>query len=86
MAKIKDLKFELLPQTPHSPDIVLIYFYLFANIKKRAQWKRFTDDNQVSDGVNGYFKELDTSAYQSDITTSQHRKKCIELNGDYFET
>ena len=38
----------------------------------------------VSDAVeNGYFEDLDKSAYQSSITALEHQwKNCAELNGD----
>ena len=49
-----------------------------------TQWKRFTGDNQVSDAVNGYFEDLDKSAYQYGITTLEHSKH-TKVNTDYVE-
>ena len=80
MVKIKELKFDLLPHPPYLLYLVLSGFYLFANLKKWITVKIFTNDNQVSDAINGYFKCLDKSAHQSGITTLDHYwEKCCFL-------
>ena len=39
-----------------------------------ARWKKkFTDDNKVSDAVNGDFEYIDKSAYQSGITDNKYK-------------
>ena len=86
LAKMKEFKFELLPHWPYLPYLAPIDFYLFPNLKKWFSGKRFTDYNQVSDTVNGYFEDINNLAYQSGIIALEHRwKKYIELNGDYVE-
>ena len=56
--KIKGLKFILLPRSPYLPYLMQSDFYLFPNLKKWLTGKRFTDDNQVSDAVNGCFEPV----------------------------
>ena len=62
MAKIKELKLELLPHLPYSPDLAPSDFCLFPNLTKWLSGKRFADNNQVIDVVNGYFEDLNKSA------------------------
>ena len=69
MAKINELKFELLPHAHYSPDLALSNYFLFPNLKK---WLggRFTNNEEVESAVNGYFEEFNGSYY----------KQAIELN------
>lgn len=86
MAKINDLKFELMPHPPYSPDLAPSDYYLFPNLKKWLGGKRFADNEEVIEAVNGYFEELDESVYRDGITRLEHRyEKCISLGGDYVE-
>ena len=86
MAKIHELKFELLPHPPYSPDLAPCDFHLFPNLKKWLGGKRFMTDDEVIQAVNSYFEDLDKSLYYSGVTALEHRwVKCIELNGDYVE-
>ena len=48
MAKIKQLKFKLIPHPPYSPYLTPSDFYLFPNLKKWLDRKRFTDDKSAT--------------------------------------
>jgi len=86
MAKINELKFELLPHAPYSPDLASSDYFLFPNLKKWLGGKRFANNEEVESAVNGYFEELDNSHYKQGIEAIEHRwEKCIELKGDYVE-
>ena len=83
MAGIKESKFELLPRSIYPPPNGV---YIFSNLKNWLGGKRFTDENQVRYAVNGYFEDLDKSAYQSGINALDYRwKKRIDLNGDHVD-
>ena len=41
MAKLNELSFELFPHPLYSPDLALGDYYLFADLKKMLQGKRF---------------------------------------------
>ncbi|XP_025829860.1 uncharacterized protein LOC112904322 [Agrilus planipennis] len=85
-AKINDLKFELMPHPPYSPDLAPSDYFLFPNLKKWLGGKRFADNEEVIEAVNGYFEELDESVYRDGINRLEHRyEKCISLGGDYVE-
>lgn len=86
MAKINELKFELLPHAPYSPDLAPSDYFLFPNLKKWLGGKRFANNEEVESVVDGYFEELDDSHYKQGIEAIEHRwEKCIELKGDYVE-
>jgi histone-lysine N-methyltransferase SETMAR len=86
MAKINELKFELLPHTPYSPDLAPSDYFLFPKLKKWLAGKRFANNEEVESAVDGYFEELDNSHYKQGIEATEHRwKKCISLKGDYVE-
>ena len=63
MAKISELKFELLPHAPYSPDLALSDYFLFPNLKKWLGDRRFTNE-EVESAVNGYFEEFNGSYYK----------------------
>ena len=67
MAKINDLKFELMPHPPYSPDLAPSDYFLFPNLKKWLGGKRFADNEEVISAVNGYFEELDETVYKEGI-------------------
>jgi histone-lysine N-methyltransferase SETMAR len=86
MAKINELKFELLPHAPYSPDLAPSDYFLFPNSKKWLSGKRFANNEEVESAVDGYFEELDNSHYTQGIEATEHRwEKCISLKGDYVE-
>lgn len=86
VAKINDLKFELMPHPPYSPDLAPSDYFLFPNLKKWLGGKRFGSNEEVIEAVNQYFEELDESTFKLGITKLEHRyEKCISLSGDYVE-
>jgi len=86
MSKIHELKFELMPHPPYSPDLAPSDYYLFPNLKKWLGGKRFKSNEEVIEAVNQYFEELDESTFKTGITKLEHRyEKCISVDGDYVE-
>jgi len=55
MAILNELKFELIPHPPCSPDLVPGVFFLFANLKKWLARKTFSTNVAVEEAVVGYF-------------------------------
>ena len=47
MAKIHEFHFELLPYPPYSSDLALSDYWLFADLKKMLQRKRFGYNEEV---------------------------------------
>lgn len=86
MAKIHDLHFELLAHPPYSPDLAPSDYYLFPNLKRWLQGKRFYTNEEVKWETEAYFGDLDKTYYKKGIEMLKNRwTKCIELKGDYVE-
>ena len=86
MAKIMELKFELLQYPPYSPDLAPSGFFLFPNLKKWLAGHRFTSNQEVIAQTDAYFEDLPKSYFLDCLKKLQKRlEKCIELKGDYVE-
>ena len=58
MAKIAELKYDLLHHPPYSPDLAPSDFHLFPNLKKILGGERFSLDDELKAAVNSYFEDL----------------------------
>ena len=86
IAKLVELRYELLSHPPYSPDLAPCDFYLFPNMKKWLGGKRFTTNEEVIAETEAYFAEFDKSYFLNGIKMLEYRwAKCIELKGDYVE-
>jgi len=85
MAKLNQLRFELIVHPPYSPDLAPSDYYLFPNLKRWLQGKRFTSNEEVIVETEAYFEGLDVS-YRKGIEMLENRyTKCIALEGNYVE-
>ena len=86
MAKIHELKFELLEHPPYSPDLAPSDFHLFPELKKFMRGKRFSSNEGVIAAVEAYFADLPDSHLRDAIHRLEDRwSKCINVQGDYNE-
>ena len=86
MAKLEQLRFELVAHPPYSPDLVPSDYYLFPNLKRWLQGKRFTSNEEVIAETEAYFEGLDVSYYRKSIEMLENRyTKCIALEGNYVD-
>lgn len=86
MAKLKDLKYELLCHPDCSPDLDPSEFYLLPNLKGWLQGKRFATKTQLEMEINGYFDGFDHTYFTKGIEMLEERwSKCIELDGNYID-
>ena len=67
IAKLNKLSFKLLPHPPYSPDLPNSECYLFADLKKMLQGKRFYSNEEVITETNAYFKAKYKSFYKKGI-------------------
>ncbi|GBP84565.1 Histone-lysine N-methyltransferase SETMAR [Eumeta japonica] len=82
MAKIHELRYELLPHPAYSPDLAPCDYYLFPNLKKWLGGKRFESNEEVITETNAYFESLEKIYYLEGIKKLEKRwTKCIELKG-----
>lgn len=85
-AKLHDLRFEVVPHAPYSPDLAPSDYFLFPNLKKWLGGRRFSSNDEVKAETTAYFAELDSSHYADGIKKLESRwSKCAELRGDYVE-
>ena len=86
MEKLHELHFELLPHPPHSLDLAPSGYYLFADLKKMFQGKRFGSNEEVIAETEAYFEAKDKSSYKKSVGMLEKRSnKCITLKGDYVD-
>lgn len=84
--KLNDLRFELLPHPPYSPDLAPSDFYLFADLKKMLQGQRFGSDDEIIAATEAYFEAKDKSFYKKGIESLEKRwNDCIAIEGDYVD-
>ena len=67
MAKLSELGYELLPHPPYSPDLALSHYWIFADLKKMLQGKRFGSNEEVIAETEAYFKAKDKSFHKHGI-------------------
>ena len=86
IAKLSELGYELLPHPPYSPDLAPSDYWLFADLKKMLQGKRFGSNEEVIAETEAYFEAKDKSFYKHDIEKLEKRwNDCIALEGDYID-
>lgn len=86
MAKLNELRYELLPHPPYSPDLAPSDYYLFPNLKRWLQGKRFYSNEEVEFETDAYFEGLGADHYKKGIEMLEDRwMKCISLEGNYVE-
>ena len=86
MAKLSELGYELLPHPPYSPDLAPSNYWLFADLKKMLQGKRFGSNEEVIAETEAYFEAKDKSFYKHGIEKLEKRwNDCIALEGDYID-
>ena len=83
MAKLNELSFELLAHPPYSPDLSPSDYYLFADLKKMLQGKRFYSNEEIIAETNAYFEAKDKSFYKKGIEMlEKHWTDCVAFEGD----
>ncbi len=73
MAKIENLKFNLIDHAPYSPDLGRSDFLLFPNLKKWLSGQRFMSNEEVIIRTNAYFRELPKSYFSEVLKKLQGR-------------
>lgn len=85
-AKLAELKFEILPHPPYSPDLAPSDFHLFPKLKIFLAGQKFHSNTEVIQSVSEYFEGLEERHFREGINNLQKRwTKCVEVRGDYVE-
>ena len=86
MVKLNELSFELLPYLPYLPDLDPRVYYLFEDLKKMLQGKRFYSNEEAITKTNAYFEAKDKSFYKKGIEMLEKRwTDCVAFEGDYVD-
>ena len=67
MVKLNELCFELLPHPSYSPNLAPSDYWLFADLKKMLQGKRFGFNEEIIAETEAYFESKDESFYKKGI-------------------
>ena len=86
MVKLNEFSFELLPRPPWSPDLAPSDYWLFADLEKMLQGKRFGSHEEVIAETEAYFESKNESFYKTGIEKLEKRSnECIMLKGNYVD-
>ena len=86
MAKLSELGYELLPHPLYSPDLAPSDYWLFADLKKILQGKRFGSNEEVIAETEVYFEAKHKSFYKHGIEKLEKRwNDFIALESDYID-
>ena len=67
MAKLHELHFKLLLHPPYSPNLVLSNYWLFTDLKRIFQGKRFGSSEEVILETEAYFEAKDKLSYKKSM-------------------
>ena len=85
MAKLHELKRQLLPHSAYSPDLAPSDFRLFGPLKDPLRG-RFGGESELKSAVNEVVKTMSKDWFEEGMKKVAERwRKCIDLQGDYVE-
>ena len=73
MVKLNELSFELLPHPPYSLDLAPSDCWIFADLEKMLQGKRFGSNQEVITENKAYIESKDKSFYKKGIEMLEKR-------------
>lgn len=83
---LQDFKWDVFDHPAYSPDLAPSDYYLFCHLKKFLGGKKFSDQDELENTVNTWFKKMGADFYSQGIEKLVSRMdKCLNLNGDYVE-
>ena len=82
MTKFPELRYELLPHPPYSPDLAPSDYFLFPNLNKWLGGKRFYANVEIISQTNTYFEDLEKSYWE--ILRDTKIGETLD-EGDYIE-
>ncbi|KAF2349976.1 hypothetical protein FHG87_019270 [Trinorchestia longiramus] len=80
---ILQLVWSVQPHPPYFPDLAPTDFHLFRSLENGLQGRKFTEDNQVKENIQGFFESKQASCYSDGIKKLIGQwEKVIENNDD----
>ena len=86
MAKLRELRWQLLPHLAFSPDLAPSDFHLFVPLKDTFHGRRFVCETELKSAVNEVIKTMSKDWFEEGIKkVAEGWRKCIDLQGDYVK-
>ena len=86
MAKLHELHFKLLSHPPYSRDLAPNDYWLFADLKRMLQGKRFGSNEEIISETEAYFVAKEKSFNKKGIKLlGKQWNQCITQEGDYVD-
>ena len=85
MTKLHEFHFKLVPHPPYYPDLAPSDYWLFADLKRMLQGKRFGSNEERISETEAYFETKDLSFNKKGIKLLDVLDQCITLEGDYVD-
>ena len=83
---VKECGFKEIEHPPYSLDLAPSDYYLFSELKKDLQGRKFDDEEEVKTAVIEHFADKEPEYFLKGIELLVHRcEKCVEIKGDYVE-
>jgi len=73
--KLIELRYELLPHPPYSPDLAPCDFFLFPNLKKSLAGQKFRSKEEVIATTETYFADLPKTYFLDGLKKLEYRAK-----------
>jgi hypothetical protein len=84
--QIRDLKLDVLPHPPYSPDLARSDFHLFWPLKDALRGRHFRPDEEVEEAVHDWLAQQPKDFFSQVICALVERwRRCVERGGDYTE-
>lgn len=85
LAKLDQLKYEVLPHPPYSPDLSPTDYHFFPNLDKFLKNKRLLTREAITKAFEEFLRSRTPEFYFNGIEALVSRwQKCLESNGEYF--
>ena len=85
MAKLRELKWQLLPHPAYSPDLAPSDFHPFGLLKDPLRDRSFGCESELKSAINEVVKTMPKDWFEERIKVTERWRKCIDLQGDYTE-
>lgn len=84
--KLAELKYEVLPHPPYSPDLSPTDYHFFRHLDQFLRDKKFTNQEQVKNDIESFIETQEPIFFKNGINKLVSRwQKCVEHNGAYFD-
>lgn len=86
IAKLNELKYEILQHPPYSPDLSPTDFHLFKHLELFLRAKQYENEDSLKNAISEFIDSKDQNFFKTGIYALKSRwEKCIEVNGAYFD-